>query len=356
MPRRHKEAYMYPPDNALLERYGRQILLGKLGIQGQRRLVGSTAVVVGCGALGTHQAELLVRAGLGTLRLADRDVVERVNLHRQVLFDEDDVAASLPKAEAAARKLGRINPDVVVDPRVMDVRPSNVLALLAGADVVLDATDNFESRYVINDACAKLGIPWIYGGVIETQGMVLSIVPGMTPCLRCLFPEPPPPGSTPTCDTVGILPTLPAAIASRQVTEAIKCLVEPAAICPDLVQIDLWENVFRSLKVAREPGCPTCALGRYDFLSVDATSWVTTLCGRNAVQIAPPKEVSLDLDRLADTLSSAGQVTNNGLLLRFVPTDAPSHELLVFPDGRLVVKGTTDEALARGLHARYLGG
>ncbi|MDY0003341.1 MAG: ThiF family adenylyltransferase, partial [Polyangia bacterium] len=344
------------PNEDLEERYARQILLSRLGLSGQERLRAATALVVGCGALGTHQADLLVRAGVGVLRIADRDVVERVNLHRQVLFDEDDLAAGLPKAEAAARKLRRINPGVVVDARVMDVRAFNVEALVEGADVVLDATDNFESRYLLNDVCVKLGIPFIYGGVIETQGMTLAILPGQTPCLRCLFPEPPPPGALPTCDTVGILPTLPAVIAARQVTEALKCLVDRASVCPDLVQLDLWENSFRSLKVAREPGCPCCSQGRYDFLSVDGAAWVTTLCGRMAVQITPAKESRLDLSRLASALGAAGQVTDNGLLLRFRPSESPGKELLIFPDGRVVVKGTTDEALARGLYARFLGG
>lgn len=341
---------------SLEARYARQILLAQLGLAGQERLRVATALVVGCGALGTHQSELLARAGIGTLRIADRDVVERVNLHRQVLFTEEDVAAGLPKAEAAARRLRDINPEVGVEAHVMDVRSFNVERLVRGADVVLDATDNFESRYLLNDVCVKLGVPWIYGGVIETQGMALAILPGEGPCLRCLFPDPPPPGSTPTCDTVGILPTLPAVIAARQVTEAVKCLVDRAAVSPDLIQLDLWENTFRSLKVAREPGCPCCALGRYDFLAVEATAWVTTLCGRTAVQISPAREAPLDLPRLAAALGSAGQVTDNGLLLRFLPAEAPGQELLIFPDGRVVVKGTTDEALARSLHARFLGG
>lgn len=347
---------MSKAEGSLEERYARQILLAKLGLGGQERLRASTAVVVGCGALGTHQAELLGRAGIGTLRVADRDVVERVNLHRQVLFTEEDVAAGLPKAEAVARHIRGINPDVLVEPHVVDVRPFNVERLVRGADVVLDATDNFESRYLLNDVCVKLGIPWIYGGVIETQGMALAILPGEGPCLRCLFPDPPPPGSMATCDTVGIFPTLPAVIAARQVTEAVKCLVDRAAVSLDLIQLDLWENTFRSLKVVREPGCPCCDRGRFEFLAVEATAWVTTLCGRSAVQISPAREAPLDLPRLVAALGPVGQVTDNGLLVRFRPAEAPMQELLIFPDGRVVVKGTTDEALARSLHARFLGG
>jgi adenylyltransferase/sulfurtransferase len=235
----------------------------------------------------------------------------------------------------------------------MDVTPSNILSLVETATVVLDATDNFETRYLVNDACVKLGLPWIYGGVVETSGMSLTILPGDTPCLRCLFPEPPPPGSFPTCDTVGILNALPAIIAARQVAEALKVILDREAVNRQLVQLDVWENRFRQLRVAREPDCPTCAAHQFTFLETTQTAWVTTLCGRDAVQITPPAEQPVNLAQLAESLRPAGQVTDNGLLLQFTPDD--DHQLLIFPDGRVVVKGTTDEAVARTLYARYLG-
>lgn len=249
-----------------MERYERQIRLRQLGLEGQRRLGQATACVLGCGALGGHQAQLLVRIGVGTVRLADRDVAERSNLHRQVLYDEDDVRAGSPKAHLAGRKLRRANPTVAVETHALEVGATNIESLIADADVVLDGTDNFETRYVINDACVKHGIPWIYGGVLEVNGMTLAVIPGQTPCLRCLFPEPPPPGSVPTTSDIGILPTLPALIAARQVTEAIKILVDRDAVQPDLIQLDLWENTFRALRVAREPSCPACVQRRFDYL------------------------------------------------------------------------------------------
>jgi adenylyltransferase/sulfurtransferase len=204
--------------------------------------------------------------GVGTVRVADRDVAERTNLHRQVLFDEDDVLEGSPKAHIAGRKLRRANPAVTVETHAVEVGPDNIEALIEGADVVLDGTDNFETRYVINDACVKRSIPWIYGGVLELGGMTLVVIPGQTPCLRCLFPDPPAPGTVPTTSEVGILPTLPALIAARQVTEAVKILVEPAAVQRDLIQLDLWENTFRALSVRPEPACPACVQRRFHFL------------------------------------------------------------------------------------------
>ncbi|MFH2005115.1 MAG: ThiF family adenylyltransferase [bacterium] len=253
-------------DDRFDERYSRQLLLRMVGPSGQRRLGQSTALVVGCGALGSRQAELLTRAGMGSLRIVDRDVVELSNLPRQTLFDEADVAAGRPKAEAAARHLPRINSDVRIDARVLDVTAANVAELLADVDVVLDATDNFETRYLLNDICVQRNVPWIYGGVVEASGMTMAILPGETPCLRCIFPDPPTPGSVPTTGTIGILNTLPALIAARQVTEALKVLLDPGAVNRRLVQLDLWDNDIRQLTVAREPRCPTCVERRFEFL------------------------------------------------------------------------------------------
>ncbi len=242
----------------LADRYSRQILLRQLGLQGQRDLARHSVLVVGCGALGSRQAELLTRVGVGTVRVADRDVVELSNLPRQTLFDEEDVAARRPKAEAVALRLPRINAETTIDAHVLSVDSDTLGPLLEGISVVLDATDNFATRYVIDDLCVARRLPWVYGGVLETAGMSLAVLPGRTPCLRCLFPEPPVDGTVPSTATVGILNTLPALIAARQVTEAVKILVAPDAVNPHLVQLDLWTNEVRQLKVLREPGCPTC--------------------------------------------------------------------------------------------------
>ena len=249
-----------------LDRYSRHILLRQLGEAGQRKLTEQTVLVVGCGALGSRQAELLARAGVGTLRIVDRDRLELSNLPRQTMFDEQDVAAGRSKAEAAQRHLTRINSATKIDARTVNVTAETITPLLAEVAVVLDGTDNFETRYLLNDACVKHAIPWIYGGVLETTGMSLAILPGQTPCLRCLFPEPPPPGSVPTTSTVGILNTLPTLIAALQVTEAIKVILDPGAVNPHLVQIDAWNNDLRQLRVSREPRCVACGEGRYEFL------------------------------------------------------------------------------------------
>ena len=247
-------------------RYARQELLKELGRDGQRRLCGSAVLLVGCGGLGSSIATLLVRAGLGRLRIADRDVVELKNLHRQLLYDEQDVARRVPKAEAARRRLVQGNSSVVVEARVVDVAPHNVRDLATGVDLVIDGTDNVETRYLLNDVCLELRRPWIYGGAVGVTGMTFNVFPGEGPCLRCVFPEPPPPGSLPTCDTVGVLNTLPAMIGALQATEAIKILTAPAAASRRLVVVDAWQQSQEVIDIKRDPGCPACGSGRRDFL------------------------------------------------------------------------------------------
>jgi adenylyltransferase/sulfurtransferase len=282
----------------------------------------------------------------------DRDIVEINNLQRQVLFDENDVAEGLPKAAAAAQKLRQVNSKVDVDARVEDVTPRNVESLMADVALVLDGTDNFESRYVINDACVKHGKPWVYGGVIGMTGMTMTICPGSGPCLRCLFPHAPAAGSVPTCETAGILNTVPAVIASIQTTEALRLMCgEPAT--SQMIYIDMWKQSFKQMSVSRDQDCPTCGLRRFEYLSTGETSWTTTLCGRNAVQITPASDAELDLERLYADLETSGAASLNGFVLRFVVGD---YEMLVFPDGRAMIHGTDDEKLARSLYARYLGG
>jgi adenylyltransferase/sulfurtransferase len=334
------------------DRYARQIGLKQIGKRGQERLLLSSVLLVGCGALGTKLADTLVRAGIGRLLIVDRDILELNNLQRQMLFDEEDVAAGLPKAEAVVRKLRRINSTIEIEGRIVDVTPRNIEALIGEASLVLDATDNLETRYLINDACVKLGRPWIYGGVIGTTGMSMNVLPGDGPCLRCVFPTPPPIGSLPTCETQGILGPMPSIIAAIQATEAIKILIgaEPSR---SLLSIDVWSRSFEQVNVQRDLECPACGRHQFDFLETRETAWVSSLCGRNAIQITPARETFLSLEQLAEDLASVARVSFNGFLLQCKVED---QELILFPDGRAIVKGTTDEAVARTLYSKYVGG
>jgi molybdopterin/thiamine biosynthesis adenylyltransferase len=333
------------------DRYSRQARLPEIGGQGQRAVLQSSVLIVGCGALGCVQADQLVRAGVGHITIVDRDVPELNNLQRQILFDENDVETGIPKAEAAARKLRRANSSIVINGHVADFSLRNAAKLTEGVDLVLDGSDNFETRYLINDLCIKQGIPWIYGGVIGTSGMTMAIMPGQGPCLRCLYPEPPPPGSLPTCETQGVLGSAPAVVASIQVTEALKILSGGEPIL-SLFSIDLWTRTIRQIAVAANADCPACGKRRFDYLEGRSTSLVASMCGRNAIQITPPGEVAMPLERLKDELASSGSVEYNGHVLKFA---VDSYELLLFPDGRAIIKGTTDESIARNLYARYLG-
>jgi adenylyltransferase/sulfurtransferase len=337
-----------------MDRYSRQALFRGLGETGQQRLGAGRAVVVGCGALGSWSSNLLVRAGVGTVRVVDRDFIEPSNLQRQVLFDEDDIAQGLPKAVAAVRKLARVNSSVTIEPLVVDLTARNAEAILADADVVVDGTDNFETRYLLNDACVKLGKPWVYGGVIGSYGLAMTVVPRETPCLRCVYAQPPPPGVTPTCDTAGVLNTVVGVIASVQCTEAIKLIAGARAdLLAGLLHVDVWENRYHRLDTGgRSADCPACGRGRYEFLEA-RRGWVTaTLCGRDAVQVCPAEPERLDLVALAARLATVGRVSHNAYMLRL---EVGEHELTVFPDARTIVKGTSDEAVARGLHAKYVG-
>lgn len=343
-------------------RYSRQILFEKVGREGQQKLLGASAVLFGCGALGTVIASTLVRAGLGFLRICDRDFIERDNLQRQVLFDESDIAANLPKAQAAARKLRCINSSITVEPHVVDVNPDNIAELAGDAELLLDGTDNFETRFLINDLAVKTNRPWIYGAVIGSTGLCMTIVPGRTPCLRCIFEEAPPPEMSPTCDTAGVLGSAVNVVASLQAVEAMKILMGRLdEINPNLVQLDVWTGRFMSLDVrsARGSGtCPCCARGQFDFLNGRRTSAGTTLCGRDAVQIAaPPRDAAssrVDFAALAARLASVATapIRYNDYLLRI---QIAPYEMTLFPDARAIIKGTSDPARARSLYARYFG-
>ena len=334
-----------------LDRYSRQILFRPIGEQGQFKISASRVAIVGCGALGSSQASLLVRAGIGELVIIDRDFVEESNLQRQILFDEQDAAESLPKAIAAERKLKLANSRVSVRGVVADLTPENIFLHLAGVALVLDGTDNFETRYLLNDFSIKNNIPWIYGAAVASSGVTLTIVPGRTPCLACLFPEPPS-GIQATCDTAGILNSASSAVASIQVAEALKLMVgDLGALHGKLLSFDVWENRFQAVN----PGTPSAncrACQRREFIYLSGSrSTPVTLCGRNSVQIHE-RNRPVDFHDLACKLRPLGTVVFNAFVFRF--TLAP-YDLTIFPDGRAIIKGATDPGLARSLYARYIG-
>lgn len=347
-----------PPPQVPQNRYHRQMLLRPIGAAGQERLAAARVLLVGCGALGTVIAEQLVRAGVGFLRLVDRDIVELSNLQRQVLFDEEDVCQNLPKAIAATRRLRRINSSVSLDPHVSDVHPGTIEDLALDCQLILDGTDNVETRYLINDLAVKHRIPWVYGACIGTEGRVLPVRPEQGPCLRCLFPQPPAPGELPTCDTAGVLAAAAGVVASLQVTAALKLLLpegEPQPL-PMLV-FDLWSARFRTLDTAdaRRPDCPCCGRRQFEFLAAATADRAVTLCGRNAVQIAAPPGQRLDLSALAARLQGVGQVEPTAYFLRCRLPQPQPLILTIFPDGRLLIQGTQDPVQARSIAAKYIG-
>ncbi len=343
--------------NALdLTRYARQIRFAPFGEEGQRKLSAARALVCGCGALGSVIAGTLVRSGLGYVRLVDRDFLELNNLQRQVLFDEADVAAGLPKAIAATNKLRVINSQVTVEPIVADVDFTNVEELTDGIDVILDGTDNFETRMLLNDLAMKRRIPWVYGGCLGSEGQTMTIIPGETACLRCLMNDTPPPGTTPTCDTAGILAPIVNVIASLQANEALKIASgNRDAINRQLTIIDVWDNRIRqvSLESLRANGqCAACRGSEFPWLDGSRASRSAILCGRNAVQLSPPDRATVSLEKLAEKLSSVGRVTQNRYLVRAAIDD---YTLTLFADGRAIIGGTDDIATARSVYAKYVG-
>lgn len=340
------------------ERYSKQVLFREIGAAGQRKLAEKTVLLCGCGALGTVVADQLVRAGVGSIKIVDRDFVELSNLQRQVLYDERDVELRLPKAIAAAEKLQRINSAIEIEPIVADIDYQNIESLARGCDLLLDGTDNFEVRFLINDASLEFGIPWIYTGCIGSHGQIMPILPGKTACLRCLMEEIPDPGTMETCDTAGVLGPAVAVMSSFETIAALKILTEQwDALKPVLTVIDVWDGSYREMKLGKlhELGkCPACGGGRRDWLHGSRGSQSTILCGRNAVQVVPEQKRTVDLEELTTRLTSSGKVSGNQYLLRFEPTGTEK-EMTIFRDGRAIVKGTEDLAEARSLYARYLG-
>ncbi|MBV6418157.1 MAG: hypothetical protein CMLOHMNK_02956 [Steroidobacteraceae bacterium] len=363
--------------NDELSRYRRQMLLPGFGEAGQRRLQASTALVLGCGALGCMIAELLARAGVGHLRIIDRDVIDLTNLQRQVLFDEQDVTDAIPKAEAARRRISRINSDVTVTAIVDDLGHRNIERYAAGVDILVDGLDNFEGRYLANDFAVRYGTPFICGGAVGTVGTAFAILPHTadggarwetipggsraTPCLRCLFEEAPPPGTTPTCETAGVMAPAVTTIASFEVAEALKVLTGNFdRVCPTLLNIDLWTNQIAQLEVrdAYDRGdCPCCKHGRFDYLAGTYGSGAATLCGRDAVQLTHRQNAAtLDLAGIAVRLRGHGEVVTSPYMLRAQINDnGKPYVLSIFPDGRAIVHGTSEANVARGVFAKYIG-
>ncbi len=332
------------------ERFSRQIRFIPFGPEGQRNLASATAVIVGCGALGTVQAGLLVRAGLGTLRLIDRDYVEESNLQRQLLYTESDACHGLPKAEAARRHLLEANSSVKIETHVSDLNPENAGDLLSDAAVILDGTDNFETRLLINDYSVRQGIPWIYGAAVGSYGIAMPVLPGDSACFRCIYPQPPS-GAQPTCETAGVLGPVTSLIGSIQAMEALKILSgRTAAVRQKIFTADLWHGPVRETAMPpRDPDCPCCA--HRDFAYLNGRRAPVSLCGRNAVQIHE-RNRPLDLAELATRLDGLGVVRANEFALRFT---TGNYDITVFPDGRAIIKGTTDVGTARGLYSRYIG-
>ena len=346
-----------------VERYSRQQVLPQIGLAGQERLAGAYAAVVGLGALGSGVAGTLVRAGVGRLSLIDRDVLELHNLQRQSLFTEADVEERLPKAEAARSRLQAINSEVALEAHVTDLNPGNAEHLLGATAVIVDGTDNYETRYLINDLSVRLKIPWVYGGVLGTEGLTAAVLPGRTACLRCLFPISPEPGTVPTCETAGVWSPTVQAVAALQSSAALQILMgeDPPV---GLVHLDLWGGrILRLEPSERDPECPTCGKGEFDYLRAQAGGIAVRPCGGGSVHVSPAPSVTasgdssgnrrLDLDRLATDLESqVGSVKVNPYLMQF---EAEGCELTVFADGRALIKGTEDPGRARSLYARFVG-
>jgi adenylyltransferase/sulfurtransferase len=336
------------------ERYSRQILFDGIGAEGQRRLLASSALIIGCGALGTAQAESLARAGVGRLRIVDRDFVEASNLQRQTMFTERDAVARLPKSVACASHLALINSEIKTEAIIMDVNHTNVERLIEGCDVVLDGTDNFATRYLINDACVRHEVNWIYGAAVGSYGVTMTVRPHLSPCLRCIFEEPPPAASAPTCDTAGVIMPIISVVAAVQTSEALKLLTnQTESLHRSLMQFDVWRNEWRRIKLGQpNADCRTCVRGQYEMLDAEAGDFATTLCGRDAVQVNPRHAAQVNLPALAERLRAAGEVQVNAYLLRLRTGD---YELTVFQDARAIIRGTDDVATARSLYAKYIG-
>jgi len=335
----------------LMDRYSRQQLFPPVGKEGQAKIRSATAAVVGCGALGSLQAEILCRAGIGKLKIIDRDFVEPSNLQRQALFTESDAANMIPKAVAASNHLKDINQDVTLVSEVADLN-ADQFSFLSEADLILDGTDNFQTRFLINDYAWKHHKPWIYGACVGSTGVAAAFIPDAFPCLRCIFENEPPPGLSPTCDTAGIIWPVVGSVVAYQIAAALKILVNES-LQQELFQCDLWENHYRtvSLSKAKRPNCETCGLHTFPSLT-SKSEMETSLCGRDAVQVKPARKANLDLNEIHSRWKRAGETQRNPFLIKLI---LQGNEIVLFPDGRAIIKGTADVVRARDLYAKYVG-
>lgn len=330
------------------------MLFAPIGKSGQASLLESKVLIIGCGALGAAQAENLARAGVGNLRIVDRDFVEFSNLQRQTLFSEADAKERLPKTVAAKNRIEAVNSEINVEAVIADVNHSNIETYIKDCDLIIDGTDNFSTRYLINDACVKHGKTWIYGAAVSSYGVTMTIKPNETPCLRCIFPEMPNAGNAETCDTIGVIQSIISIVASVQVAEALKILTGNFdKLHRSLMQFDVWENEWRKIKLgAPNVDCKTCGQRVFEFLDAEQSEFSTVLCGRNAVQIAPSGVTKIDLIKLSEKLKNIAEVKQNEYLLRFTVDD---YELTVFRDARAIIRGTDDATVARSIYAKYIG-
>jgi len=335
------------------ERYSRQIITFAIGEEGQKKLKKSSVLLIGCGGLGSTIATILVRAGVGRLRIVDRDFVEITNLQRQILFDEDDLNANIPKGVIAERKLKKINSDVEIEGIVADFNPSNAESLSEGIDLILDGLDNMEGRFLINDLSIKKGIPWIYGTCLSTYGLTFNIIPKKSPCLRCIYDNFA--NSSMTCETTGIIGPIVVLIASIQSAEALKILTgNEKDLRNDMLFVDLWRNEFEKIPIShlKKENCSTCGMRRFDFLERGKISSVMSICGSNSIQINPPAEKSLNLEKIVESLKTYGTVVFNEYLVKFFYQE---YEITIFKDGRVIVKGTSDPSIAKSLYSKFIG-
>lgn len=331
------------------DKYTRQILIKNIQKNGQKKLGESNIVVIGCGALGATIANNLVRCGIGYVKIVDRDIVELNNLQRQSLFDEDDIG--FPKASTATEKLRKINSDVKIESIVCDVNHENIENIIKDMNVVVDGTDNMLIRFLINDACVKHGIPWVYGGAIETYGMTMNIIPNKTPCFRCIIHNLPDAGSLATCDTVGVLNSLPSIIASIQSTEVLKILLGKSKN-RNLLTYDVWNHNFQSIKIKRRKDCICCVKHDFEFLNKKTTDKIILLCGSGVFQITPVKKTNISFNEMSEKLKKLGKVNVQEDLLKF---EQGNYHFYLFKDGRALIYGTTDEKVAKSLYAKYIG-
>ncbi len=337
-----------------MNRYIRQLIFAPIGSAGQKKLLNSKIAIIGCGALGSRVAEEMVRSGCGSVKIIDRDFIELSNLQRQVLFTEEDVKKNKPKAVAAAEKLRQINSEIEIIDIVDDVNYATINKYLDGVDLILDGTDNFEARMTVNDYSQKNNIPYIYAASVSSYGCIFNIIPDATACLRCIYPEIPPPGEVETCDTAGIISPLVGVIASFESAEAIKLLTGNISnLRKKLLFIDIWSNVINEFEIKLNHKCRCCQLKEYDYLTAQAGKKITSLCGRNAIQITPAVlGVEINMNKLKQTLSSVGEVKENKFFLKFKVDD---YIMTIFKNSRVIIEGTTDEKIARSLYSRYIG-